>query len=168
MNAEGKTEADARDPEKAKEMRDPMNVTAAFPMPQGQFLYDVRKKIGLLDPLHLIMYRIHATSVHYICFLGTPSPTHCGRHMCMLPRAPTSAARWPRTGRRPTRRWRPAQTSLTTPREAIQLWSHFPVENLATRWRGEIRRLIKDKKNLGTGLSSYSDTLNFTSPPGVR
>ena len=87
MNAEGKTEADARDPEKAKEMRDPMNVTAAFPMPQGQFLYDVRKKIGLLDPLHLIMYRIHATSVHYICFLGTPSPTHCGRHMCMLPRS---------------------------------------------------------------------------------
>ena len=34
-NKESQTEAEARDPEKAKEMRDPMNVTAAFPMPEG-------------------------------------------------------------------------------------------------------------------------------------
>ena len=32
---ESETEADARDPMKAKDMRDPMNVTAAYPMPEG-------------------------------------------------------------------------------------------------------------------------------------
>ena len=35
-NKEGsRTEGEARDPEKAKDMRDPMNVTVAFPMPEG-------------------------------------------------------------------------------------------------------------------------------------
>ena len=53
--------------------------------PKGPSIYDVRKILGFLTPSPPCHVQKSADFVPFVCFLGTPSPLECGRHIWKPP-----------------------------------------------------------------------------------